>query len=205
VLREDELRNEFSIEGPCCDFAIIDNDCIVLLEAKNKALAHTLPASATARTYRSKLAATLVKADSQLVNVASHILRSQNGGNVSVHKAIVTYGDLMFGAARYLFPEKTEEQNPLIFSADDLDKLLEAVRLGQCTLQSFFDDYRDRQADPAQRFFSPAQLLGHSPYQLCSPPKHLADIFNPFFDDMTRRLTGSDEIGSDRIRIEIPD
>ncbi|CAG9269498.1 hypothetical protein [Paraburkholderia caribensis] len=201
VLRENEVRREFGVEGPCCDFAVIDGDCIVLLEAKNKALAHTFPASATVRTYRSKLSATLVKAASQLHNVASHVVRSTMTKSLKVHKVIVTYGDLMFGSGRCLFEGTTEDQNPLIFGADQLDRLLEAVRLGQCSLSDFFDDYRGRQADPARRFFSPAQLLEHPPYQLTAPPQHLADVFNPFFDDMTRRLTGSDEIGENRIRI----
>lgn len=201
VLRENDVRREFCVEGPCCDFAIIDDDCVVLLEAKNKALAHTFPASATVKTYRSKLSATLVKAGTQLDNVASHVVRSSRTKDVTVHKVIITYGDLMFGSGRYLFDGRTEEQNPLIFSVDQLDRLLEAVRLGQCTLSGFFLDYRGRQADPARRFFSPAQLLEHPPYQLRAAPQHLADIFNPFFDDMTRRITGSDEIGENRIQI----
>jgi hypothetical protein len=59
---------------------------------------------------------------------------------LGTYKVIISYGDLMFGSGRYLFDGTTEEQNPLIFSVDQLDRLLEAIRLGQCTLSGFFLD-----------------------------------------------------------------
>lgn len=52
ILNEDRVRTRFAVEGRCCDFAVVDGSDVVLLEVKNKALTHTLPAAGSARDYR---------------------------------------------------------------------------------------------------------------------------------------------------------
>ncbi|MFM0597268.1 hypothetical protein [Paraburkholderia dilworthii] len=204
VLAENEVRLRFSVQGPCCDFALVEGDTIVLFEVKNKALAHTLPASASVRTYRSKLSATLVKAAAQLDNVDSHVLLTSGCEDMQVHQVVVTYGDLMLGSASFLFEGKSESDAPIVLSIDQLDRLIEAVRLKQCSFSAFFCDHRQRQAEPATRFFAPAQLLEHPPYRLTSNPRHIADIFNPLFEQLSRRLGADIDGGDSPIRIELP-
>lgn len=204
ALSENDIRLRFSVEGPCCDFAIVEGTTVVLFEVKNKALAHAFPASASVRTYRSKLSATLVKAAAQLDNVESHVLRHDVSEDTKVHQVVVTYGDLMLGSASFLFEGKSETDVPIILSIDQLDRLIEAIRLKQCSFSAFFSDYERRQADPATRLFAPAQLLEHHPYRLESNPRHIADIFNPFFEQLSRRLGADVESGHSPIRIEIP-
>ncbi|BFG77838.1 hypothetical protein PTKU46_58710 [Paraburkholderia terrae] len=204
VLSEREVTQRFAVKGPCCDFAVIERTAVVLFEVKNKALAHTLPASASVRTYRSKLRATLVKAARQLGNVTAHIFRTAGYEQMRVRHVIVTYGDLMLGSASFLFEEIAEGDAPVVLSIDQLDRLIEAVRLNQCSFTNFFDDYQERQAELATRLFSPAQLLEYPPYQLTSNPRHIADIFNPFFERLSRRLGADVDGGDSPIRIEVP-
>lgn len=180
VLSENDIRLRFSVEGSCCDFVIVEGTTVVLFEVKNKALAQTFPASASLKTYRSKLRATLVKAAVQLENVQSHGLRQYVSEDTNVHQVVVTYGDLMLGSATFLFEGKSETDVPIFLSIDQLDRLIEAIRPKQCSFPAFFSHYERRQADPAARLFAPAQLLEHSPYRLESNPRHIADLFNRF-------------------------
>lgn len=69
ILNERQVRTRFALEGRCCDFAVVDGSNVALLEVTNIALTHTLPASGIARSYQSKLKATVKKADEQLRNV----------------------------------------------------------------------------------------------------------------------------------------
>lgn len=189
-MNESEVRERFEITGGCCDYALLDGDVIVLFEVKNKALAHTLPASATAKTYQSKLKATILKAAAQLENVTSYVKDDPTLKHARIRRVVVTYGDLMLGTAEYLFSGKPKEDLPLIFSIDQLDRLIEAVRLKQCSLDDFFSDYLKRQEAPKTWSFSPSQLLDAEPYRLAAQPAHLADIFNPFFDGLAAKVGG---------------
>ena len=191
VLGEDEVRRRYSVFGKCCDYAVITPQTVVLFEAKNKALVHTLPAAGHAGTYRSKLRATILKATSQLDNVEEHVHRQAGLGHVTVHKVTITYGDLLLGTGKFLFDDKMDDDLPTIMSIDQLDRLVEAVSLGQCTFGDFFAEFRRRQSFPAERLFSPGQLLDIAPFKLARRPQHLAEIFNPFL----RRL--SDRLGAD--------
>jgi len=182
VLNEGEIKRRFAVVGLCNDFAILEGSVVVLLEAKNKALAHTVTASGTAKTYQSKFRATVVKAEVQLDNVANYVRADAALSQATIHRVVVTYGDLMLGSAQYLFESGEERDRPLVFSIDQLDQLLEVVRAGRCTIGDFFDDYYERQRVPQMRVFSPGQLLQQPPYMSDEHPKHLQDIFDPFFE-----------------------
>lgn len=184
VLGEQEIIERFNVTGSCNDFAVLGDNYIVLVEAKNKALTHTLTATGSAKTYQSKFKATVVKAASQLENVVQHVCVDAEFMHARIHRVIVTYGDLMLGNAEFLFDVAGDEEVPLVLSVDQLDRLLEAVRIGRCTFDEFFEDYRKRQEAPQTRLFSPAQLLTEPKYWLVEQPAHLQSILNPFFDDI---------------------
>ncbi|ASL48095.1 hypothetical protein bAD24_III11895 [Burkholderia sp. AD24] len=195
VLSEDEVRRRFAVVGPCCDFAVITPNAAVLFEVKNKALVHTLPASGLAGTYRSKLRATVLKAAAQLDNVETHVARFPEFLHAKIHKVTVTYGDLFLGSGKFLFDDKSDDDLPHIMSLDQLDRLVEAVRLGQCALDDFFSEFRRRQHVPADRLFSPAQLLEYAPFRLDERPSHIADIFNRFLETLFDKLGADGEVG----------
>jgi hypothetical protein len=85
TFNEDEIKKRFKLDGLCNDFAIIDSDVVVLFEAKNKALTHTLPASASAMTYQSKFKATVVKAAAQIDNVAKRVKADGAFSHANIH------------------------------------------------------------------------------------------------------------------------
>jgi len=184
VLSEKELVTRFDVTGPCNDFAVLGDNYVVLVEAKNKALTHTMTATGTVKTYQSKFKNTVVKAAGQLDNVAKHVRADAQFSDAQVYRVVVTYGDLMLGNAEYLFDTETVPEIPLVLSIDQLDRLGEVVRLGRCQIDEFFQDYRKRQEAPQTRLFSPGQLLSEPKYRLSEQPKYLEDILNPFFDGM---------------------
>jgi len=136
----------------------------------------------------------VVKAAAQIDNVAKHVKADGAFSHANIHRVVVTYGDLMLGSAKYIFENVAEKDVPLVLSIDQVDRLVEAVRLGQCKIGEFFEDYYQRQATPQTRLFSPGQLLEQQPYLLSDQPKHLENIFNPFFDSITK-LVGDETTG----------
>jgi hypothetical protein len=193
VLAEAEVRKKFNVVGSCCDFAVLTSEAVILLEAKNKALVHNLPAAERAGTYQSKLKATVVKAESQLANVEAHVRRIPEFANLEVQKVTVTYGDLLLGSGRFLYDgEKNESDLPLIMSIDQLERLVDAVSLGNCTVNAFFAEFKRRRNVPAERLFSPGQLLGLPPFSAVRQPKHSLDCFNEFLEKLFERLGGQD-------------
>ncbi len=184
VLSEQDIVKRFSVKGPCNDFAVLGDDYVVLIEAKNKALTHALTATGSAKTYQSKFKATVVKAARQIENVAQHVRADAEYEHARIYRVVVTYGDLMLGNAEFLFDVAGAEEAPLVLSVDQLDRLTEAVRIGRCTFDAFFEDYRTRQGTPQTRLFSPAQLLTEPKYWLDEQPEHLQCILNPFFDSI---------------------
>jgi hypothetical protein len=189
VLKENEVRARFGVDGACCDYAVLDGNAVVLLEVKNKALAHTFPASATVRTYRSKLKTTVFKAADQLRNTERFVHRALP--SASVHRVTVTYGDLFAAEADHFFDEQSSgfqsEEPVFIMSVDHMDRLVEAVRLGQCGFASFFNDFTQRREKPADRLFALSELLNYEPYRLREQPKHITDIYTPFLEKMMER------------------
>ncbi|KVD49048.1 hypothetical protein WS61_05580 [Burkholderia sp. ABCPW 11] len=185
VLSEQEIVERFNVNGSCNDFAVLGDNYIVLVEAKNKALTHTLTATGSAKTYKSKFKATVVKAASQLKNVVHHVRVDAEFMHARIHQVIVTYGDLMLGNGQFIFEAAEDAEIPLVLSIDQLDRLLEAIRIGRCTFDEFFEDYRKHQKFPQTRLFSPGQLLAESKYRLSEQPTHLQSILNPFFDSIS--------------------
>jgi Holliday junction resolvase-like predicted endonuclease len=185
VLNEDEVRLRFNVVGGCCDFAVLEDDTVVLVEVKNKALTHTLPASAALRTYRSRLKATIMKAAEQLNNTARAVRAAQP--DAKIHRVAATYGDLLLGKPDYLFEPADFADSVHIFCVDHLDHLTEAVRLRQCSLESFFQNYIERQTTPGKAMFSVSELLGEPPYQLPQAPQYVMDTFEPFLQAMISR------------------
>lgn len=192
VLGEKAIKKRFSVEGPCCDFAVIDGDQIVLIEVKNKALTHTLPASGTARDYQSKLSATVKKAEVQLRNTESYVRRAVP--SASVHKVVITYGDLLVSETDQLFTVRADQfestDHVCILSVDHLDLLAEAARLKQCRFGAFFEDYARRRHIPAQRVLLISDLLKEKPYTVPPLPQHLFDVYTPFLEKLMRRTQG---------------
>lgn len=189
ILNEDQVRTRFAVEGRCCDFAVLDGSDVVLLEVKNKALTHTLPATGTARDYASKLSATVKKADEQLRNVESFVGRAYP--TAAVHKVVITYGDLFAAETDQLFTTNADNfasDSPVyIFSVDHLDRLVEAVRLNKCRFASFFDDYTRRRSEPQKRLFLLSDLLNEEPYRGPELPAHLFAIYAPFYEKLMER------------------
>ncbi|WP_162634372.1 hypothetical protein [Ralstonia sp. GX3-BWBA] len=131
VLDEDDVRRRFQVGGPCSDFMVIEDDATIVFEVKNKSLSLDLPASASVNKYKTKFKETLLKANTQLANVASHVRKVPEFVNKPIHRVIVTYGDLMLGRSDYLFPDEDQARDPvLILSIDELEQIVEAVLPG---------------------------------------------------------------------------
>lgn len=182
VLDEKQVRARFNVEGGCCDFAVLEENTVVLVEVKNKALAHTLPASASLRTYKSKLKGTVMKAAEQLRNTAQFVRAALPSSRI--HRVAITYGDLLLGKPDYLFEPSAFVDSVHVFCVDHVDRLVEAIRLNQCTFHSFFEDYIERQSTPGGGLFSVAELLDEPPYQLPQQPQYVLETFKPFLDAM---------------------
>ncbi|ARU23424.1 hypothetical protein RSSE_c3032 [Ralstonia solanacearum] len=189
VLDEQAIKHRFDVRGPCSDFMVIEDTAIVLFEVKNKSLSLDLPASASVKTLQAKLRGTIVKADSQLANVAAHARNIPELAKLPLYRVIVTYGDLMLGQPDYLFGETEGLAEPiLILSVDELDSLVEAVRLKRCTMGQFFADFLARRQDPARSLFTPGQLLTQVPYRLDRAPEHLMAIYDAVVDPIMDKL-----------------
>ncbi|MBU9643439.1 hypothetical protein [Burkholderia gladioli] len=189
ILNEAEVRARFSVEGKCCDFAVLDGSDVVLLEVKNKGLTHTLPAAGTAGDYASKLNATVKKADEQLKNVETYVQRVSP--NAIVHKVVITYGDFFAAETDQLFTagaDRFESENPVyIFSVDHLDRLVDSVRTEKCGFAMFFEDYTRRRKEPAERLLLLSNMLNQAPYAGPELPPHLFDVYSPFYENMLER------------------
>ncbi|KDB05876.1 hypothetical protein LIG30_4617, partial [Burkholderia sp. lig30] len=189
VLGENEVRARFAVEGQCCDFAVLDGAGVVLLEVKNKALTHTLPANGTARDYASRLSATVRKADGQLRNVEAFVRKARP--ETTVHKVVITYGDLFASETDQLFTTSADQfasDSPTyILSVDHLDRLVEVVRRGQCRFASFFEDYTQRRRQPERRLLLLSELLNEEPYLGPDLPAHLYDIYEQFYEKLAER------------------
>lgn len=189
ILNEDRVRTRFAVEGRCCDFAVVDGSDVVLLEVKNKALTHTLPAAGSARDYSSKLSATVKKADEQLRNVETFVRRAEP--TTAVHKVVITYGDLFAAETDQLFTTGSDHfasNDPVyIFSVDHLDRLVEAVRSNKCRFAAFFGDYTRRRSEPEKRLLLLSDLLNEEPYRGPSLPAHVFDIYAPFYEKLMER------------------
>lgn len=195
VLGENEVRARFAVEGQCCDFAVLDGSDVVLLEVKNKALTHTLPANGTARDYASKLSATVKKADAQLRNVEAFVKKARP--TATVHKVVITYGDFFAAETDQLFTTSADQfasDNPVyILSVDHLDRLVDAVRLSQCRFPSFFEDYSQRRREPEKRLLLLSELLNEKPYLGPELPAHLYEIYEPFYEKLAERAQAKQE------------
>jgi hypothetical protein len=189
VLTEGEVRRRFQISGPCSDFLVIEDDATIVFEVKNKSLSLDLPASASVNKYKTKFKQTLLKANTQLANVALHVRQVSQFASKPIHRVIVTYGDLMLGRSDYLFPDADQAHDPiLILSIDELEQLVEAVRLKKCTMGEFFADFLARNNEPARALFSPGHLLAEAPYQLNKPPAHLVAVYDAVLNPITERF-----------------
>lgn len=162
---------------------------MVLLEVKNKALTHTLPAAGTARDYASKLSATLKKADGQLRNVETFVQKTYP--NAAVHKVVITYGDLFAAETDQLFTASADHfasGNPVyILSVDHVDRIIEAVRLQKCGFAMFFEDYTRRRRIPEKRLLLLSDLLNEAPYRGPELTPHLFDVYAPFYEKLMER------------------
>lgn len=189
VLDEQSIKRRFDVRGPCSDFMMIEDSATVLFEVKNKSLSLDLPASASVKTLQAKLRGTVLKADSQLANVAVHVRNDSELAKRPIYRVIVTYGDLMLGQPDYLFSEAERPVEPiLILSVDELESLVEAVRLKRCTMGQFFADFLARKKDPARALFAPGQLLTEEPYRLDRAPEHLVAIYDAVVNPIMEKL-----------------
>ncbi|WP_024973308.1 hypothetical protein [Ralstonia pickettii] len=189
VLNEGEIRRRFRVDGRCSDFLVVEDTATIVFEVKNKSLSLDLPASAPVNKYKTKFQKTLLKANTQLANVASHVRQAPEFAGKPIHRVIVTYGDLMLGQANYLFPDGDHAADPvLILSIDELDHLVEAVRLKRCTMGEFFADFLVRSSDPVRALFAPGQLLADALYRQDHAPAHLVAIYDAILDPITERF-----------------
>ncbi|WP_150618620.1 hypothetical protein [Pandoraea horticolens] len=195
VLDEKSTRQRFGVKGKCCDYSQVDDGNIVLLEVKNKWLAHDMPAVAGAKAYQRRLEPTVLKGQLQLANVAAQIRANPVYADFRVWQILVTSSDLVFGNARILWDGASDEQTPVILSVDQLDRVLEAVRLGHCTLASFLADLAERNSDPSTSLFLPEMLLRHEPYIKGLHSEHL----DPLYERLAQRL--AKRIGDENVRL----
>ncbi|ORT84691.1 hypothetical protein B7G54_19255 [Burkholderia puraquae] len=78
--------------------------------------------------------------------------------------------------------------NPVyILSVDHLDRLIEAVRRGQCRFASFFEDYSRRRREPERRLLLLSELLNEKPYLGPELPARLFEIYEPFYEKLAER------------------
>lgn len=193
MLDEDGIRSRFGVDsGGCCDFALIEGKRVILFEVKNKALTHTFPSAGTARDYKTKLKATVMKAFEQLNNVEGFVRRNSTDTELDVHKVVVTYGELLFGFAEYLDAKSVASaHSPLILNVGDLEYLVESVKRGQCSFDQFFQECHTEHAQGAEgRGYSPGDLLRNKPFCADKPPEHLLAITSEFFDGIRQRFHG---------------
>lgn len=108
-----------------------------------------------------------------------------------MHKVVITYGDLFAAETDQLFTTRADQfasNNPVyIRSVDHLDRLVEAVRRGQCRLASFFEDYTRRRREPERRLLMLSELLNEKPYLGPELPAHLFEIYEPFYEKLAER------------------
>lgn len=196
VLGESEVRARFAVDGQCCDFAVLDGAGVVLLEVKNKALTHTLPANGTARDYVSKLSATVKKAEGQLRNVEAFVRKARP--EATVHKVVITYGDLYAAETDQLFTTSADQfasDDPVyILCVDHLDRLVQAVHRDQCRFASFFDDCTQRRRKPETRLLLLSDLLNEAPYLGPDLPAHLFNIYEPFYEKLLERAQSKQRV-----------
>ncbi|VVE36906.1 hypothetical protein PCO31111_03955 [Pandoraea communis] len=195
VLDEANTRRRFSVEGKCCDYATIYGNDIVLLEVKNKWLSHDMPAVGSVNTYKTKLRETIIKSKTQLSNVATAIRQKPTYSSFQIWQVVVTSSDLVFGSPRILWEAASDEQVPVILSVDQLDRVLEASRLGHCTLASFLSDLAERNCNPSTKLFLPEMLLRVHPYAAGFHSAHL----DPLYQKLAERL--ANRIGNENRRL----
>ncbi|MEI7291802.1 hypothetical protein WCQ02_06615 [Paraburkholderia tropica] len=150
---------------------------------------HTLPANGTARDYVSKLSATIRKAEGQLRNVEAFVRKARP--EVTVHKVVITYGDLYAAETDQLFTTSADQfasDDPVyILCVDHLDRLVQAVHREQCRFASFFDDCTQRRRRPETRLLLLSDLLNEAPYLGPDLPAHLFAIYKPFYEKLLER------------------
>jgi hypothetical protein len=175
VLDESEIRKEFDVrEGRVCDMVLIDEDAIVCVEIKSKNLNEKLPAAATTLDLRSRLKATVLSAEGQLLSVASRV-RANFGSTTTIYSLVVTSTDLHLGNAEYLMSSKWGEEGlkqPLVISMDSFDWLIEGHRIGKFRIANALEAYTERIQDNPQSLYSIAHMQSESTYQV-ETPAHL--------------------------------
>ena len=179
VLDEDRMRCRFALgTGLCCDVAIIFPKAIVCIEVKTKNLSSNLPAAATARELKSKLKATVLHADEQLLNVITALQEHPQLKALPVYSLIVTSTELFLGPADALVSSQWAARGlakPLVVNVDDLDWLIEGHRIGKFQIASALHDFHSRIAINPFALFSLSQLRSEENYAVATP-KHLCGL-----------------------------
>jgi|GEM_PF-1764204 len=195
TLGEKQISSRFALQGgKCCDFAQIYEDCIVLIEAKNKVLDASAPMLGAAKRYKAKFKKTVMKAATQTNNVAEHIRKFSDFDERPIYRVVITNDDLLLGQADFLFDELDNETVPFILSIDELDRLTESCRLGKCTFGSFFAEVLSRREGRGLKMFAPAQLLKEEPYRVEFRSHHLFELWENLLQKIGHRpdLAASD-------------
>lgn len=190
VLNEQDIQQRLGIHGKVCDYLLVEPECAVLIEVKNKSLTDALPARATRLTMKSKLKATVAKGVGQIANTLSAAKKHPESANKEFFSVIVTAGDLWLGPGHFLHDDiEAEGSSGLhIFSADQLDHLCELARLGRISVGSFLRELSRKNLDPSTSVHSPGFLLEQKPYALHKPPAHLLETCDVVIDGIRRRL-----------------
>ncbi|MFA8324539.1 hypothetical protein ACEPT7_09205 [Burkholderia ubonensis] len=161
---------------------------MALLEVKNIALTHTLPASEIARSYQSKLKATVKKADEQLRNVEpfAHVACP----SATVHKSPSHMETSSLPKPDPLFMTSADHfvsNNPVyILGVDRLGRFVEATRLSQFRFPTLFEDYTERKA-PEKCLLPLSDLLNEEPDQVPPLPNQLFEVYSPFYENLMGR------------------
>lgn len=185
---EKQISSRFALQGSkCCDFAQIYEDCVILVEAKNKALSASVPTFGATKRYRAKLRKTVMKAAIQINNVAGHIRKFSEFDERPIYGVVITNDDLLLGQADFLFEQLDSRVAPFVLSIDELDRLIESCRLGKCSFGSFFADVLSRREGYGSKIFAPAQLLREEPYRVEYRSGHLVELWEEIHKKFEQR------------------
>ncbi|WP_199052928.1 hypothetical protein [Aquitalea sp. ASV15] len=180
VLDETGLKSEYGVCGKVCDFAIIENGFVLLVEVKNKHLTDEMPALAEVNALNSKLKGTVLKGVEQLENVEKTIINSDK--DLDVVGVILTSGDMVLGS------DYLAENERFVISATDMERMCEIIRAGRDTLKGMFDKIRVKHANPETKQFVFGQYLNIAEYSGVEDDYTLARV-NKIMDKLASKFS----------------
>jgi hypothetical protein len=187
-LTEDKLRKILPSAQKTSDFAIDDEEAVVLLEVKNKWLTSALPSTSNPYELKSKLKSTIIKARMQLENTEKALSDLRHYKNKKFFRVIVTTNNLWISNAEILLNQPGTDKFTWVVSLQELDLLLEITASKTKSVSSIFSDYESRQKNPTISTYSFGKYLDELDLKTDKLPEHLVKVVNTVFDKISSKL-----------------